>query len=489
MSKRSALFALILGLPACVHAPRDVPRQGALPADAAGLDGVAVQPAPEGWWRSFGDPQLDALIERALSNNPSLAQGQARLREAVAQTDATHAGLLPNASVDASLQRLHAPQTYFFPAPVAGNASWLGQGGVILGWDLDFWGRQADAVAAAHALARAAELDIDDTRLMLAGAVTQAYVELYRSDALADIARQAESQRRHIIDITRRRVSAGLDTRLELRAAEGQLPRARVDRVQAEAAAALAVHRLATLCGEGAEAYAQVTRPTFDLDAALPLPAALPINLLARRPDILAARLEVQAADAQRLAAKAAFYPDISLQAIAGFGAFGLSNLFSWSGRGYGGGPMVSLPLFDGGRLRAAYQGREAELDASVSAYNLAVLQAVQQTADQLTRIDALARQRLDQQETLTATEDAYRIGEERYRAGLSTYLSVLNAETEVLAARRQTVDIQSDQAIARVTLLLAVGGSFDAANSPAARAAGRPTPAVFHDVASKVVP
>jgi NodT family efflux transporter outer membrane factor (OMF) lipoprotein len=318
---------------------------------------------------------------------------------------------------------------------------------------------------------------LDDTRLMLAGAVAQAYVELYQSYALADIAQRAEEQRERIVKITRRRVDAGLDTRLELRLAEGELPQARVDRVQALAAADLAVHQLAAITGQGAGAYATIARPTLDTEAALPLPSALPINLLARRPDVLAARLQIQAADAQRLAAKAAFYPDISLSAIAGFGAFGLNNLFSWSGRGYGGGPLISLPLFDAGRLRAEYKGTEAQLDGLIASYNDTVLQAVRQTADQLTRIDSLARERVDQQQALAAAEDAYRIGEERYRAGLANYLSVLNAETQVLNARRTMVAITANQVLARVTLLLAVGGNFDPSlNSNAATAATLPS-------------
>ena len=113
--------------------------------------------------------------------------------------------------------------------------------------------------------------------------------------------------------------------------------------------------------------------------------------------------------------------------------------------------------------LRAEYKGSEAQLDGVIAQYNDTVLEAVHQTADQLTRIDALARERIDQQQTLGASEDAYRIAEERYRAGLANYLSVLNAETQLLTARKALVDITANQVVARVTLLLAVGGSFDA--------------------------
>jgi outer membrane protein TolC len=188
----------------------------------------------------------------------------------------------------------------------------------------------------------------------------------------------------------------------------------------------------------------------------------LPINMLARRPDVLSARLSVEAADAQRLASKAAFYPDVSLHALAGIGAFGLNNLVQWNARGYAAGPVLSLPIFDAGRLRAEYRGSEAQLDGAISSYNDTVLRAVQQTADQLTKLDALAREERDQQQTLEASEAAYKLAEERYRAGLASYLSVLNAETQVLTARQSMVDILASQAVARVTVLLAVGGSFD---------------------------
>jgi NodT family efflux transporter outer membrane factor (OMF) lipoprotein len=322
---------------------------------------------------------------------------------------------------------------------------------------------------------------------MLAGAIAQAYIELYRENALADIAQRSEMQRQNIVDITRRRVSAGLDTQLEIREAEGQLPQARVARAQAQAAAQLAVHELATLSGQGAAAYSTIQRPVLQVEAALPVPADLPINLLARRPDVLSARFTVQAADAGRQAAKAAFYPDVSLRALAGIGAFGMSNLVQWNARGYGAGPLISLPLFDGGRLRAEYRGNEAQLDSAIASYNDTVLRAVQQTADQITRIDALARERLDQQQTLEASEAAYKLAEERYRAGLASYLSVLNAETQVLAARQTMVDILAGQAIARVTLLLAVGGSFDP--RPSGALAGARRPANFPQLLTRTSP
>jgi NodT family efflux transporter outer membrane factor (OMF) lipoprotein len=451
--------ALLVG---CVTPPREDPHPRKLVDHDVGLSGAAVEPVAQSWWDSFQDPQLDRLIRQGLKDSPTLAQAQARVAAALAQVQSAQAALGPKANLDVSSLYQRAPQNYVIPPPLAGHTSWFSQAGGSLSWDLDFWGRQADALHSARDLAQSARFDEDNARLELASAIAQAYIELYRENALADIAQRSEAQRQTILDITRRRVTAGLDTQLEIREAEGQLPQARVAYEQARGAADLAVHELATLSGQGADAYANIQRPVLDVQAVLPVPTELPINLLARRPDVLSARLSVEAADAQRLAAKAAFYPDISLHAIAGIGAFGLNNLVQWNARGYGVGPVLSLPIFDGGRLRAEYRGSEAQLDGAISSYNNTVLRAVQQTADQLTQLDALAKEQRDQQQTLDATEAAYKLAEERYRAGLAGYLSVLNAETQVLAARQSMVDILTTQAVARVTVLLAVGGSFD---------------------------
>jgi NodT family efflux transporter outer membrane factor (OMF) lipoprotein len=462
MRIRTLLLLFAAAFAGCVLPPKEAAHPQPLTRDRVGLAGVAAEPVADGWWNSFQDPQLDRLMLEGLKDSPTLVQAQARLGEALAQTQSAQSKLLPSANLDASALYQRAPENYLIPAPLAGHSFWEGQAGASLGWDLDFWGHQAEAVHRAQALTQSAQYDVDNARLMLAGAIAQSYVELYRQYALVDIAQRSEAQRQNIIDITRRRVSAGLDTRLELRQAEGQLPQARVARAQAQAAADLAIHQLATLTGQGAESYATIARPAMTIDAALPVPTTLPINLLARRPDVLSARLNLQAADAQRLSDKAAFYPDVNLRAIAGFGAFGMSNLVQGSARGYGAGPLISLPLFDGGRLRAQYLGSEAQLDGAIAGYNDTVLHAVQQTSDQITRLDALARERVDQQQTLEANEAAYSLAEQRYKAGLASYLTVLNAETQVLIARQTMVDILANQAVARVTLLLAVGGSFD---------------------------
>jgi NodT family efflux transporter outer membrane factor (OMF) lipoprotein len=448
-------------LAACATPPRhDAPPAVPVADTSLGLTGDAVDAAADAWWQSFNDPQLSQLIVQALQSNPGLAEASARLREAQAQAAVARSGQWPRAGLSAGENRLKFPSG-FPPALDAGSSVWAGDLGATLSWDLDVWGQHADVTAQARALSDAARLDIEQARLMLTGAVVQSYIDLQRAGALEDIAQRAAAQRQNILDVTRRRVAAGLDTRVELREAEGALPQARVDLLQAQASQALATHQLAALIGQGALGYADMRRPALDFATALPLPVVLPINLLSRRPDVIAARARIDAADAQKRAAKAAFYPDLSLKSFAGFASFSLKDFVDAASFGYGIGPSLSLPLFDAGRLRAQYQGSEAQLDEAVAVYDDTVVKAVRQAADQLTQIDALTHQIEQQQQSLTAAEDAYRLAEERYRAGLAGYLTVLNAETEVLRQRQQQVDLSSSLLLARVTLLLAVGGSF----------------------------
>jgi NodT family efflux transporter outer membrane factor (OMF) lipoprotein len=460
---RLPAIALILALSACITPPKLDPQQQAISGDQLGLSSQVYVPAPvQDWWNRFADPELDRLMQKALADNPSLMQAMARVREAQSLADVTRAALAPSISFSARETRQRFSGHDVIPPPYAGTVQWEGREGLDLSWAIDFWGRQASLLKKARSQTTAAALDVASARLALSGAVVQAYIDLYRNYALVDVAQRTEAQRQRILDITRRRVQAGLDTDVELHEASGAVPEAHVELLRAQAAVELDTHQLASLTGSGAEVYAQVRRPTLNPAAVLLLPGALPADLLGHRPDVLAARDRVEAARSGRAAAKAAFYPDINLAAFAGTSAIGLGSLFEGASRSYGAGPAIHLPLFDAGRLRAQYRGAAAEIDDAVAAYNHSVLQAVRETSDQLSLVEALNAQNVQQQRSLDDAEAAYRLAEERYEAGLSSYLTVLNTETAVLRTRREHVAVLSDQAIARVNLLLAVGGSFD---------------------------
>jgi NodT family efflux transporter outer membrane factor (OMF) lipoprotein len=458
---RAAFGAAALLLAGCVLPPDDPPQQAMLSAERQGLSATPVPVVVEAWWQAYGDAQLNRLMTQALSGNPSLALALARLRLAQSARAGADAGLLPHVTLDATETRQRFSANDVYPPPLAGNTYWQGGLKGDLSWNLDFWGRQAALVAQAEAQSQAAGLDVAAARLALIGGVAQAYLDLAHAYAVADLAVRTEAQRQHILELTTQRVASGLDTEVERRQADGAVAEARVVREAAENDKARAVHQLAALAGAGADAYPQIRRPSLKADSVLPLPAALPADLLARRPDLVAARARVDAALAGRRAADAAFYPDVDLVAFAGLSAIGLVPLFQGSSLTAGAGPALHLPLFDAGTLAAQFRGATAGLDAAVADYNRLVLQAVQDVADRLSEIAALKQERGHQRRQLEDAEAAFRLAEARYGAGLAGYLSVLNAETQLLSARRQDIDLATAEVFAKIRLLLAAGGSF----------------------------
>lgn len=468
---------LVLGglanLSSCVSPPKEETRITPVDASTLGFSQTASPRAAEGWWKVFDDSQLNQLIEESLANSPSLGEALIRVRGAQAQAIATGASLRPGFALDADETYQRLSENYIYPPKEAGlgvaggDMAWLGQATLGLSWDLDFWGQQANLLKQARNKVLAAELDSATARLTLSGAMAQSYVELYRAYALADIAQQNERQRETMLKITKSRVNAGLDTQLELKLAEAALPQARTARLQAEVQRDLAIHSLAALSGHGADAYNKINRPHIIPDATLPLPSELTLDLLSRRPDILAAKARIEAATAGRAAAKAAFYPDINLKAFVGLQAVGLDKLTESGSTIYGAGPALHLPVFDSQRLKAGYIGATAELDEAVASYNETVLKAVRDVADQLSRLKSLKRQLEQTQQTSAATEAAYKLAQSRYQAGLSSQLAALNAETQVLNTRRDLVSLNTQLLITRVTLLLTVGGSFDPTSHP----------------------
>jgi NodT family efflux transporter outer membrane factor (OMF) lipoprotein len=468
------LIAVLLA--GCVLPQREDPHGTPIEQQSLGLEGGApLQPIAVDWWKAFNDPQLDALMDEALRDSPSLEQALARVRLAQSRTQADIAARQPRFAIDADETWQRFSENYYIPPPFAGDTMWIGQATANMHWDIDFWGRQAALIRQSHSQAVASTLDVASARLALTGAIAQAYVELYRSWELVDIANRTQEQREQLLELTQQRTAAGLDTQIELKLAESTVPQARALRLQAEAARDIAVHRLASLVGDGASRYAQIGRPKLTLDATLPLPDRLPIDLLAHRPDVLAARERVEAASAGRAAAHANFYPNVSLTALVGMQAIGLDELTRSGSRIYAIGPALHLPIFDAKRLRAAYKGATAELDAATASYNGVVLDAVREASDQITLNASLAQQITEVSATLESASSAHQLAQRRYTAGLTTQIVVLDAESRVLDARRALVSADSSRLLARMNLLLMLGGSFDSAVPLAAAGAGAP--------------
>ena len=205
-------MALTLALSGCITPPGLEPPQRIIATADLGLSPQESEPVQAmAWWSAFGDPQLDRLMEQALAANPSLEQALARVREAQSLADVAQAGLVPSVSFDGQETRRRLSGHDPVPKPYPGTTQWQGSVGLNLSWNIDFWGRQAALLNEARAQTTAAALNLASARLALGGAVAQTYIDLYRNNALADVAEQSLAQRQRILEITRTRVGSTND--------------------------------------------------------------------------------------------------------------------------------------------------------------------------------------------------------------------------------------------------------------------------------------
>jgi NodT family efflux transporter outer membrane factor (OMF) lipoprotein len=419
---------------------------------------AAAWPADQ-WWRSYGDPQLDALVEEALAGSPTLEIAQARLRAAQAQTVAARAARDPQTVFNASITRERFPQNELYPAPLGGSWATAGNATLDFSWDLDLWGRNRQLLAAARAGEAAAEADRQAARLAISVAVVQAYIQFDLNYSLLDVTTDNLTQQQSILDLTQQRVSAGLENTARVKQSEGTVALTRAGLAFVEANIELSRNQLADLAGAGPDRGQSLNRPQLHAPTDIALPSQLPADLLGRRPDVAAARAMVEAANRGVKAAEADFYPNINLAAFAGLQPVGLSQVFD--SRTFGAGPALSLPVFNRGALRGQLYGRQAQFDSSVGQYNQTLLDAVKDVADVVANWRGLERETLQEQTALDAAQRSYDLTSERYRAGLDNYLSVLSSQNQVLLAQTLRAELQARRLTFSVNLVQALGGGY----------------------------
>ncbi|MDR3415039.1 MAG: efflux transporter outer membrane subunit [Nevskia sp.] len=469
MNLRPALLAMsALLLQACAGMGGIAPQSRQL--DPRGLDPGAALSAPQadagwpqpGWWKAYGDPQLDALVDTALAGNPDLRIAQARVRQAAGQSAAAGAATLPEVDGSAGFIRTLQTREEFSPSLIGAYAYWDNSALLKASFDLDLWGKNRATAEGALDAQQAAEVNVRAAGLTLAAAAVQGYVQLDAQYALRDVAQANLERQQQVLDIARRRYAAGLGTELEVTEAATVLPETQAQLEQIDEAIALQRHQLAALAGEGPGDGDRLARPALHDGAAVDLPAAIPAGLVGRRPDIVAQRWAVEAAGKDIAVARARFYPDVNLVAFAGLEGLSFDRFFQNSATTYGAGPALTLPVFEGGRLRGNLQAQTAAYDIAVETYNRTVIAALQQVSDQIASLRSLQTQLQRTDEALALAQQAYHQAELGFRAGLSDYLSVLNTQGELLAQQRSRAQIEARRLAAHTALMQALGGGFD---------------------------
>ncbi len=419
------------------------------------------------WYSDFGDPALEALIDKALAGTPTLQTADARAERAAAQAGAARANLWPQLSLDASSNRQRLSANGLVPPPYAGTT--LTQNNLQLSgrWELDLFGRNRAELDAAIGAARAADADAQAARTQLSTQIARGWFALARLLEQHRTLTAIQSQRRQTVDLVRQRVSSGLDTTVELRQAENQAFEVGRDLAALDEQIGNTRHALAALSGQGPEALASAA-PAWREARTLAWPDTVPAVLLGRRADLVAARLRVESSLRDVDAARTLFYPNISLTAFAGFNALGLSDWLSAGSRTYGIGPAITLPVFDAGRLRANLRSRSADADAAIATYNGALVDALREVADQLTTLDSLRVQEQRQVDVQRTADEARQLATARYRAGLGNFLTVLQSQAIDLAQRRVTIDLKYRVIDSQIALVRALGGGYRAPNAQA---------------------
>lgn len=458
-----------LGLAACaqlpdLESPAQPRRLAAVAADASFRAGTASWPA-ERWWTAYGDAQLDALVEEALAGSPDLAAAAARLQRAQAFTQLADSALKPRLSAQASVSEDKLSYHYLTPT-AATPKGWndFGRATLNFQWELDFWGRNRAGLAAATSELEAGRAELAQARLLLAAGVASQYAELGRLHANRETAQRSVALRGKTATLLQERWQHGLETRAAVREAEARLAMAQGSLLALDEQLALQRNRISALLGAGPDRGLSIAVPARPSKQAFGLPPQLALELLGRRPDIAAARLQAEAQSSRIELKRAEFYPNVNLSAFIGVQSLGLDWLAK-NGSGIGSvGPAISLPLFTGGRLQGELRGAQAAHAEAVARYDAAVANALREVADAAVSLQALGPQLAAAQQAVDAAAEAHRIVQQRYVGGLSNYLEVLSAEDGLLSSLTAQSNLRSRSFTLDIALQRALGGGYQTA-------------------------
>lgn len=469
--RHRSLLALgsAMALAACAQLP-DLAERQPLPGPADFQSAKALS-APqsdwpvERWWAGYGDAQLEALVDEALRGSPDMAAATARLRLADAATQTAAAALRPQLSANASITEEKLSYNYLFPrSPKTDGWNDYGRATLDFSWELDFWGRNRAALAAATSERQASQTEWAQARLLLSSGIASAYAELSRLFASRDTALQSIEVRRKTATLLAERFDNGMENRASVHQADARRTAAEGALLQLDEQIGLQRHRIAALIGAGPDRGLSIQRPRVKLGQSFGLPAQLSLDLLGRRPDVIAARLQAQA-QASRIDQKSAeFYPNVNLSAFIGVQSLGL-DLLGKNGSSIGSvGPAISLPLLNGGRLRGELRASEARYEEAVARYHGTLARALQEVADSALSQQALAAQLAKSRETVAAATEAHRVANQRYEGGLANYLDVLSAEDLLLGSLDALTELHARSFTLDIALKRALGGGYQVA-------------------------
>ncbi|WP_421837021.1 efflux transporter outer membrane subunit [Novosphingobium sp.] len=466
-----AAAVLLLGgaAPAAQAAPHARPAPPVLP-EAFRNAPAAVDAAPlaEGWWKSFGDPVLDRMVDTALSGNLDIAAAAARLEQAAAGVKAAKGALMPQASLDGSAgikrQSIEDVQGRAF-SRFPGFQRTVEQYGLngAASWELDLFGRLSAGARAARAEASAADAGLAGARLTIAASVVNTYIDVRAIEARLTVARSRVAAARDADALLRQRAERGVAALTETDRSGAELAGATSAVPALETALEVERNRLDVLMGRApGQAAAEMGRGAIPAMRAPAVPDG-PASLLARRPDVVAAERLVAASDARVAEAIAARYPRFTISGFAGFLANGMGNLFTGGAVQTGAGGGFNVPLFTGGRLRAQQSAAEARLKEAVATWRQTALQAAAEGENALLALTKRSEQADAAAMVAARLADSRQRIETAFQAGVVSRIEALAIERQRLDAEDEAIAARAEAARAGVTAFRALGGGWQA--------------------------
>ncbi len=503
--RTTSVVALLAALPGCTVGPSYTSRAmwspsswfaAAHPAPADSASAPVPEPVDPAWWNLFHDSELTSLESRVAAANLNVRLATIRLAESRSQRQITGADQFPTLKADGSYTRelvskdgvislfSGAGGTSFGSAGGAANGASGTSGGIPpsaaglssrippfnlwqygfdASWELDLWGRVRREVEGADASVEASADARRNALLSVLAEVARDYVQLRGIQTQLAITRDNISTERESLSLSEDRFRGGLTTELDVVNAAAQLKTTESQVPQLEQQQAASINALSFLLGEAPRALAA---ELIDAKAVPPVPPRVPIGvpseLARRRPDIRQAEAQLHAATADIGVAVAAFYPQVTLDGSFGLQALQFKDLGNWAARQYGLGPTISLPIFEGGRLRATLALRRVEQQEAALTYEQTVLQAWHDVDNALTAYAAQQRRRDALEEAVVQNRKALDLSRQRYAQGVADFLNVLDAERSLLAAQLQLADSSTTVSTNLVQLYKALGGGWE---------------------------
>lgn len=415
------------------------------------------------WWLLYNDPVLSGLMDALQNANLSIVQAEAQYRQAQALLQSARSGFFPTLGTSASATRSGSgssgsgggASSFSTDNPsnqyaLSGNVS----------WEPDLWGKVRRTVESSRAGLEASAADVATMRLSMQSSLAQTYFRLRVMDAEQRLLQQTVSAYERTLTMTQNRYQAGVAALADVAASRTQLENTRTQLLALDWQRAQLEHAIAVLVGLPPSGFAMNAAQV--LGTVPTIPVGLPSQLLERRPDVAAAERRTAEANAKIGVAQAAWFPDLSLSAQAGFRSGQWAQWLTAPASFWSLGPALALTIFDGGARQSQLAQVRAGYDAQVAAYRLTVLTALREVEDYLVQLHVLGQEQETQGRALDAARESLRLTQNQYDAGLIDYLSVVQVETTALSTERAALQLTADRLVASVQLIAALGGGWE---------------------------